>query len=306
MKIVPAPPGLFAPGRKHLFVFAHQDDDLPYSGVVQRALPDCEAVWFTNGDGLAPVANIDPDEYAEIREYESIAALSILGCSRDRLTFLRHSEISNYKLFADLARAGSRAEVAKEHRRHVLEIVTSMEECLTPKVETADVVWTLAWQGGHPEHDLTHFMTAKVVREVSRRQGRTIPFLELPAYELTILVPLRFPPWKRGVAHRITLTDEELRLKEAAFKAYKSQEMITFAFKRLLRIYGALSVLRGKPFGFKGFAGIEEFGPVSETLDYTISPHRLELLDYMFEDYEGERIPFYGSVARFVEIALNP
>lgn len=298
----PHPPDLFDSAKRHLFVFAHQDDDLPFAGILQRALPKSEVVWFTNGDGLAPEAGMDPEEYAEMRTYESIAALAIMGYQRDQLTFVGHSEISNYRLFVELARVPALSAVEQPQRHHVHEIVSSMDACLVPKVEQADVVWTLAWQGGHPEHDLAHYFARRVVDAVGKRQGRTIPLFELPAYELTFLVPLRFPPWKAGTAHRIKLTDRELKIKEAAFKAYKSQTDITFAFKRLITLYGAISALRLKPFGFRGFARQEEFGPVPKNRHYTVSPHSIELLDYMFEDYEGERVPFYGAVARFVHL----
>jgi len=299
-KLTKQPPGLFTTGLKHLFVLAHQDDDLPYSGLMRRALPDAHVTYVTNGDGLAPMADMDPEEYATIRENESIAALGILGYGRDQLTFLRHSELFFYPLFIEVERAGP--YITGPLADKIRGVFGDIASHIKPQVEAADVVWTMAWQGGHPEHDLTHFITAQVVREVEREQGRTIPFYEFPAYEIIFFVPLRFAPWSKGISHRITLTPEEMAVKESCFDAYASQVMITNAFKKLLRLYGVISALRLKPFGFKDFASVEEFGPVPSDRDYTLSPHRWQLFDYIKEDYEGDRVSFFGSVAPIVRL----
>jgi len=299
---LPPPQDLFAPDRRHLFVFAHQDDDLPYAGLLQRVPGSAEVLWVTNGDGLAPQARMSPQSYAEMREAEAVAAMGELGYGRDQLHFLRHSELTFYQLFAELEDAGPAGAVPGELRRQVTELMGSVMDAVEAQVARADVVWTLAWQGGHPEHDLTHYAAAQAVRRVSRQRGRAIPCFELPAYELLILVPLRFPPWRRGVSHEIRLTARELQRKEAAFDAYPSQARITSAFRRLLQLYGVLSAFRGRPFGFRDFASREQFGPVPMNRDYTRSPHRWQALDYLFEDYEGKPISFHGSVAKIVRM----
>lgn len=303
MKEVPFPPEIFSPRTRHLFVFAHQDDEIPFAGILQRALPHAEAVWLTNGDGLAPMAGMPPGEYASIRENESIAAMAVIGWHRQQLTFLRWSELAMYPLLVSLSKAPTAQTAQAEDRRLVASVAASMEECITPRVEQADVVWTQAWQGGHPEHDIAHFLAAKVIKDVSLRQNRRIHFFELPSYELTVLVPLRFGPWKRGPVHRIRLTEEEFRRKEAAFSAYRSQAWAFAAFRKIIGFYGAVSALRLKPFTFTGFGREEQFGPVPTGRSYLRSPHGFSRLDYIREDYEGQPITFAGSVARFVELA---
>jgi len=303
MKEVPFPQDIFTPGKRHLFVFAHQDDEIPFAGILQRAMPRAEAVWMTNGDGLAPMAGMPADEYAALRENESIAAMAVLGWPRSQLTFLRWSELAMYPLFISLSKAPTAQTAEADDRRLVASVAASMEECLTPKVEQADVVWAQAWQGGHPEHDIAHFLAAKVVRDVALRQNRRIHFFELPCYELTVLVPLRFGPWKRGPVHRIRLTAEEFRRKEAAFSAYRSQEFAIKAFRRIIGAYGALSALRLKPFTFRKFGSEEQFAPVPQGRSYLKSPHGLPWLDYIREDYLGQPVTFPGSVARFVELS---
>jgi LmbE family N-acetylglucosaminyl deacetylase len=301
-KLISTPSDIFPSGTKHLFVFAHQDDDLPYAGLLQRALPDSQVIWVTNGDGLAPFEGWEPEAYAVMRTGEGRAALRILGYPPENVHFLGHSELMFYALFAELHECGTLSGVPAILKDQVTAIATEIKEAIRPAVEAADVVWTLAWQGGHPEHDLTHYLTARVVQETEIAQGRRIPFYELPAYELTVLVPLRFAPWHRGVRHRIDLSAQELRLKEAAFSAYKSQGKITSQFKNLIRIYGALSALRLRPFGFKGYARVEEFAPVPANRDYLQSTHGHDFLDYMFDDYQGRPVTFSGSIRRFVEL----
>ena len=304
-RTTPPPETLFNGDRRHLFVFAHQDDDLPYSGLLQRAQRHAQVVWVTNGDGLAPAAGMGLEEYAELRTGEAVAALRMLGYERGQLHFLGHSELFFYPLFIDLKRARDDDSVSGSVRERAVGAAKAIQASLRPLIEEADVVWTLAWQGGHPEHDLTHYFTIRAVREVEVATGRKIPIYELPAYELTVAVPLRFAPWHRGERHRITLTPQEFKCKEAAFSAYRSQVKLTALFKRLIGLYGLISALRLRPFTFRSFGREEEFAPVPTDRDYTKSTHRFEWFDYMFEDYLGEYVSFSKSVVRYINL-LRP
>ncbi len=296
------PATLFSGDRRHLFVFAHQDDDLPYAGLLQRARRHAQVVWMTNGDGLAPAAGMGLEEYAELRNGEAVAAMRMLEYDRGQLHFLGHSELFFYPLFIDLKNARDDESVPGPIRERAVATARAIQASLRPLIEEADVVWTLAWQGGHPEHDLTHYFTVRTVREVEAATGRTIPVYELPAYELTVAVPLRFAPWHRHERHRITLTSRELKRKEAAFSAYRSQAELTALFKRLIGLYGLLSTLRLRPFTFRGFAREEEFARVPVDRDYRKSTHRFEWFDYMFEDYEGDAVSFSKSVVRYINL----
>ncbi len=296
------PATLFTGDLRHLFVFAHQDDDLPYAGLLQRAREHAQVAWVTNGDGLAPAAGMGLEEYAELRQGEAVAAMRMLGYDRGQLHFLGHSELFFYPLFIDLKQARDDDSVPGPVRDRAIGAARAIQAALRPLIEAADVVWTLAWQGGHPEHDLTHYFTIQTVREVEAATGRTIPVYELPAYELTVAVPLRFAPWHLGERHRISLTPAEMKRKEAAFTAYRSQAELTTLFRRLINLYGLISALRLRPFTFRSFARQEEFAPVPGNRDYTKSTHGLEWFDYMFEDYEGEYVSFSGSVARYVKL----
>lgn len=299
-RTVPYPSNLFDLGRKHLFVFAHQDDDLPYSGILNRLAGQAHAMWVTNGDGLAPGSGMERFDYGEMRTNECIAAMSILGFDRTRMHFLGHSELKIYQLLIDIARTPADRPLTPPLKRRIREFGQQVEDAVYQRMKDADVAWTLAWQGGHIEHDLTHYFAARTARRLEEEQDRVIPVYELPAYEIFFLVPLRFAPWSFGVSHRYQLETGQLALKKAAFGAYKSQEQITFAFKRLLRLYGALSLLRGKPFGFEAYASQEEFGPVPADRDYTVSPHRNPVFDYILEEYKNVRVTFPNSLRRLI------
>jgi LmbE family N-acetylglucosaminyl deacetylase len=310
MRLTPFPKDLFVSGRRHLFVFAHQDDDLPIAGILHRCAGSGTAVWVTNGDGLAPMAGVSPEEYAATRRGEAVQALTILGWKPERLHFLEVSELSNYQLFIDLARLPQEGKfsalaVTPSVRRRIRDLTDGVVQRLVALVRDAEVVWTMAWQGGHVEHDLTHFLTVQAVRVVEREQGRTIPIYEYPEYELNYLVTLRYPFWKKGERHRLRITEEEAALKERVFDAYRSQAELTRSFKRLIMVKGMLSVLVGSPFTFEGFIREEEFGPVAAGIDYMKPPHGQDRLEYIGEDYKGVPVRFGCSLRPIIRAVLQ-
>ncbi|MGM0578640.1 MAG: PIG-L deacetylase family protein [Myxococcota bacterium] len=278
--ILPHPPDLFAPGRRHLVLLAHHDDELPYAGLLSRMGADVRVVWLTNSDGLAHEDGTAPEDYAEQRRLESLDAMSLLGVGEERLRVLGHSEYALYDLFARMG--------AGELGGRVPERFLDMADEVEDEVRRAepDVVWTLAWQGGHPEHDLMHLYAARAVRRLARERGRQIPFYELPAYEL-IVVGLRFKPWSTRPIHAIDLTSAELEAKQRMLDCYPTQARVLGEFERLIGIYGLLARLRGRRVSFDGFAAREEFAPIPQRRDYTRSTHLLPILDYPGDDYRG-------------------
>jgi LmbE family N-acetylglucosaminyl deacetylase len=302
-RVVPYPPDLFHPERRHLFVFPHQDDEFGHGGVLlraQRGVP-LRAVWVTNGDGLAPLAGEPLDTYAEKRRRESIAAMGELGVAPEALTFLGHSEMDFYAAMADASSADDAT-----HARGV----EALWGVLAPAVDGVrrvvrevlpDVVWTLAYQGGHPEHDLTHLCAAHAVRELALETGRRPLFFELPAYELTFLVPFRFKPWLAGIEHELYLSDEELRVEQRMLPHYVTQHAGMASFEKLLGVYAALAA----PFAARGgpaaWFSRETFRPVPADFDHTRSPHALEALNYPFEDYQGRPIRWDRAIRPMAE-----
>ena len=283
------PADLFDEGRRHLVILAHHDDELPYAGLIKRMGPQVKIIWVTNSDGLAHESDMSPDDYAKARYQESLDALAHLGIGEEQVLSLWHSEYALYELFSEMVRG--------QHGGGVPERFVSMADEVEAQVRAfaPDVVWTLAYQGGHPEHDLTHLYAARAVRRLSAERGAAVPFFELPAYEL-IIVPLRFRPWRRAPHHAIALSEGEWRAKDKMMSCYPTQQRIVDEFRRIIGLYAKLSWLRLKPFTFEDYGRHEPFAPVELGRDYARSSHISSKLDYPFDDYQGTPIRFKDTL----------
>jgi LmbE family N-acetylglucosaminyl deacetylase len=286
---------ILRPEGRPLFVFAHQDDETVLAGMIRRIVEDDARghfVWWTNGDGLAPGTGMTPEAYGAMRVAEATRALACLGASAARKTDLWSSEIENYRRLTHVAQGGAVAQAAQAYFHAEALRVEAAVRAADP-----DRVFVLAWQGGHPEHDLVHIMTARAVRMLRRETGRPIPIVQSPAYEYVIACALRFKPWFRGDARRVTLSVEERAAKRAVFEAYPSQQALFQKFRAVVRVLGALSTLRGRPLTVEDYLGEEQLGVVPPTQDYTRSTHRLQRLNYMLDDFEGIPMRFDTMVA---------
>jgi N-acetylglucosamine malate deacetylase 2 len=271
------------PALQHLFVFAHQDDDLGYGGLLTRLARNAEAIYVTNGDGLAPEVGADPKAYAAVREAEGAAALAAAGIPRERVKFLGFSEIEIYDHFVDVTeRPGEFPRIAAYFRR-IADAVAAEVARVAP-----DVVWTVAYQQGHPEHDVVHVAAALATRAL--RPQATL--CHLPQYELTILVPLRFAPWFKGEVRAIQLTPEELAAKYRMRDAYPSQVELFGRFQRVIDTLGSIGRLAGRGFSFEQFASRETYSVVPPDFDYLRSTHPVEALNYMRDAHRGVKVRF--------------
>ena len=288
VRYVDAPSAIFEGPRRHLVFLAHFDDETPYVGLLSRLSGHVDVAWLTNGDGLAYQAKEDPQVYAAKRKEESLCAMEKLGIARDRLHFLDVSEIEIYRNFVHLPGSVS-------FFFNLADKVHELIEELSP-----DVLWVLAFQGGQPEHDLSHLLAVRSARRLGVEE-----VYELPEYEYTILLPFRFRPWLNREVFRIQLTGDEYLLKQVVIKCFPSQQGLIDAFLKVVR---ALSWL-GRPFkgnrGFDEFLKTEVFAPVPPDRDYTSSPHIHEVFDYMFDDYKGKPIRFSRTLG-LLSLVLSP
>jgi LmbE family N-acetylglucosaminyl deacetylase len=294
--VLETPDGLFDGSSRHLVVLAHQDDEVPYAGLLARmnhsGADSLHIAYVTNGDGLAHESDMDPDPYAALREEESRSALAALGIADNQATWFRHSELSLYAEF------GAMSDDADGTRPLFGEFETIAHEVHT-LMDTFEpsAVWTMAWQGGNPEHDLTHAAALRAHRAIAPSSGGERLFYELPAYEL-LVVAMRFRPWVRRTRHRIELTNDELATKRAMMEMYPTQTRVISELRRVATIAGRLGRLLGRGFTLDEFASIEEFAPVPSDRDYTRSTHIHERLDYPGDDWQGRRIVFGRTLAR--------
>ncbi|MCA9555002.1 MAG: PIG-L family deacetylase [Myxococcales bacterium] len=292
---------ILRPGGRPLFVFAHQDDETVMAGLIRRVVEDDARgrfVWWTNGDGLAPGTGMAPEAYGAMRVEEATRALACLGASEARKTDLWCSEIENYRRLTHVALGGGLAVEAQAYfRAEALKVEAAV------RAADPDRVFVLAWQGGHPEHDLVHVMTARAVRMLRRETGRPIPIVQCPAYEYVIACALRFKPWFQGDVRRVTLSVEERAAKQAVFEAYPSQQALFQKFRAVVRVMGTLSALRGRRLSVEDYLGEEQLGVVPPEQDYTRSTHRWERLNYMLDDFEGIGVRF-DTMVRPIAAAL--
>jgi LmbE family N-acetylglucosaminyl deacetylase len=127
-----------------LFVFAHQDDEIAGATRMLRARRNGDPVqcaYLTDGASRVP---------ASVRNEESRRALARLGVTD--------------VLFATFPDGN-----LPEHAQAALAFLES-------QVERVDEVYTLAWEGGHQDHDTAHLVA------LAFAQRRGIPCHEMPLY----------------------------------------------------------------------------------------------------------------------------
>jgi len=131
-----------------LFIFAHQDDEIAAASRIRYAIARGDTVtcvFLTDGASRVP---------SHVRDAESRRALSRLGVDDVRF-------IGSLERIAD--------GTLPEHLDRALTLVDA-------SVLAADEVITLAYEGGHQDHDAAHLVAAVF----ARRRG--IPCREMPLY----------------------------------------------------------------------------------------------------------------------------
>ncbi|MBN2497306.1 MAG: PIG-L family deacetylase [Deltaproteobacteria bacterium] len=282
-----------------LCVLAHHDDEIPVAGLLQRLGPGLRIVWVTNSDGLYFESDLPPPEYGELRTAEGMRSAAALGLDASSVRNLAFSEVEIYRCLSRLHSGAGDLDSERALFERMREAVRDAVFEIEP-----DLVVSLAWQGGQPEHDLTHFFTRLALRELARERSLRPGFFHFPAYEYTYALAMRFHPLYRGQRMRLRLTRGELERKLELLQAYPSQVRLFERFRWAFRLlFYPLGLLSGGPRSAEGFLAIEEFGPVPE-IDYSAPPHRLDFCTYMFDDFEGVPVTFARSVRPLVRSFL--
>jgi len=286
-----ADPALFDGSLRHQVVLAHQDDEVGFAGVLQRLPGDTPIVWLTNGDGLAPRYHAEPEVYARTRRGESMDAVAAVGVEASRLTFLGHSELAIYRNLAALVLTGPSSEALAFFDGLYADVLAAV------RARAPQVLWTLAWQGGHTGHDLVHLLVTVAARALARETGCPIRLVEVPEYELASLVALRFRPWRRAPHHVLRLTPGEYARKWRLLNSYPSQGDIIRGFQILIRIYGVLGWFRLRRVTLPSFLSQEQFAEVPVGRDLTRSTHLSSRLDYLFDRWYDAPMRFDRTLA---------
>lgn len=188
-----------------IVVVAHPDDEcIAYGGLLQR-MRDAIVVYLTDGSPQDPYfwrAYGSREEYAKMRQRECRAALSRAGVSKVEFLADIAPDLVDQELFRNLPRA--------------YDLLLDRIRVLRP-----DAIATLAYEGGHPDHDSCNLLCAIAGREAG------IPVWEAPLYHRdpsdsskgTVQAFVSCS----GAEERLELSSDELAHKQAMCSEYPSQ-----------------------------------------------------------------------------------
>ena len=272
-----------------LFLLAHHDDEIPTAGLLQRLQGDKRVLWVTNSDGLYFESDKSPLDYGEIRKQEGVNSVALAGVPQSSIGCLDVSEVETYRWMSRVNSGDASLGEAMPYFRNIRDRVIDAVLQVRP-----DAVFTLAWQGGHPEHDITHVCAKLAVDRLALETGKRPAFYHMPAYEYMILVAMRFHPLYKGQRIKLRLTQQELDIKMAMIDEYPSQVKLFNDFRKVFKLVGMFKRL-GAPPNAEAYISVEEFGPVP-LINYSKNTHTFDYFTYMWEDFEGEPVTFNKAV----------
>lgn len=196
---------------------AHPDDEVIAFGALLQRLKEAVVVFATDG------APRDPgfwerygsrEAYAEIRRQEASEALHIVGAHAAFLWDRVEGGIADQELFERLPQA-----------------VPAFEQIVAEN--RPDFLLTLAYEGGHPDHDACCFIASEVGKRMK------VPVWESPLYhrhqdgsDATQMFPQR-----TGKEIELAVEGVALEKKLQMFHTYKSQSLVLDGFRPQIEQY---------------------------------------------------------------------
>jgi LmbE family N-acetylglucosaminyl deacetylase len=223
------------PEGRLLVIVAHPDDETVGAGALLARHPDPWVLHLTDGAPrdrrfIAQGFTGTREEYAAARRRELAAALALAGIGPDRL--LTIDGVADQEARQSLPRLAD--EIAGHFRN------------LRP-----DAVLTLAYEGGHPDHDAAAW-AVRAAAERLRQEGETPPELfEMPLYHAGpegMVVGKFIPNLEATSTEEHLLTPEEVALKERMIACFTTQQETLAAFlppvREVFRRAGAVDFSR--------------------------------------------------------------
>ena len=199
---------------------AHPDDEVIAFGALLQQLKEPVVVFATDGaprDSGFWERYGSREAYAAIRRQEACEALSIVGAHPAFLWERVEGGIADQELFQRLPQA-----------------VRAFEQIVTEN--RPDFLLTLAYEGGHPDHDAACFIASEVGKRMK------VPVWESPLY-------CRHPdgssatqtfPQKTGKEIELMVEGPALEKKLQMFHTYKSQSLVLDGFRPEIEHYRPL------------------------------------------------------------------
>lgn len=217
-----------------LVIVAHPDDEAVACAALLQRIREPYVLFCTDGGPLDPWfwnRYGSREAYSQLREKEARQALQALGVTN--VEFLK-------------TRSGA-AIIDQQLFQHLPEAAPAVSDVVS-RIHP-EALLTIAYEGGHPDHDSCSFITAQIARE------QRIPAWEMPIEPLFKKVERRWQTFLSPAQPAVTLhpTPAEIARKRKCLDAYASQG------------------------DFGDIASVDEnFRPLP-AYDYTLRPHQDEL-----------------------------
>jgi LmbE family N-acetylglucosaminyl deacetylase len=194
-----------------LVIVAHADDEAVACGALLQRIREPHVVFCTDGaprDEYFWHAYGSRESYAEVRRQEAARVMYMAGVREwTWLPSLRPDVFVDQELFPRITEA--------------MQWLRGIVQWVRP---TAFL--TLAYEGGHPDHDTCNFLARQLANELH------VPIWEAPLYHRARHAQMSVQQFieASGSEVRIDLTGEELACKRAMFMAYESQREVLASF----------------------------------------------------------------------------
>ena len=277
-------------------MLAHQDDEVAFGGTLARCADRARIVWVTNGDGMYFETDVSPKQYGEIRKAETLKSAAAVGITAKQTECLDFSEVEIYRRLSYVTLNPEAVIWLRPWFTKMIDAIRDRVFALRPQA-----LFVCAYQGGNPEHDLTHYFTRLALDDYEKETGETVPLVQVPMYEYIVAVALRFNPFYPGLRWRYRLREEDFAKKRRMYDAYPSQTDLFEKFQAIIQGVGLLTLATsGRRLTIEQYLGVEEYGPVSANWDYLKNPHNLDSANYIGDHFAGIPVSFDASVRPIV------